>query len=278
MNDIKSMKLYHHVGRIENELAELGRNAMDELDVDELSHFDQLHYHGTEALEHALQVIAPAEGDAWLEIGSGLGGPARYLAAHGGVAVTALELQQDQHALARNLTDRCGLGERVAHRCGDFLTEKWGADRFDAIVSWLALYHIPDRPRLLDKCHALLKPGGYFYTEDLCAIGELDETQAADLERDLYAITLPDIDSYHRDLQRAGFRIVSREDMTDDWAAFAQARLAAFRAERERHLRVHGAGIVDALDDFYAAVDRQFQSGKLGGIRFCAQREPEADE
>jgi len=278
VSDIKSMKLYQHIGRIENELAELGRNRIDDLDVDELSHFDQLHYHGTEALDHALRVIAPANGDAWLEIGSGLGGPARYLAAHGGVAVTALELQPDQHALARNLTARCGLGERVVHRCGDFLDVKWGSERFDAIVSWLALYHIPERSRLLEKCRALLKPGGRFYAEDLCAIGELGSAQAAELERDLYAITLPDIGSYHRDLQRAGFSIVSREDMTADWAAFAQARLAVFRAERERHLCVHGAGIVDALDDFYAAVDRQFQSGKLGGIRICAQREPETDE
>jgi hypothetical protein len=35
---------------------------------------------------------------------------------------------------------------------------------------------------------------------------------------------------------------------------------------------MHGAEIVDALDDFYAAVDREFQSGKLGGVRICARR------
>jgi len=278
VSDIKSMKLYQHVGRIENELAELGKSALDELDVDELSRFDQLHYHGTAALDHALAVLAPADGDAWLEIGSGLGGPARYLAAHGGVTVTALELQPDQHALARNLTARCGLDQRIVHRCGDFLAVKWGATRFDAIVSWLALYHIPDRQRLLRKCHALLEPGGYFYAEDLCAVGEIDDAQAAELERDLYAITLPGFEEYRRDLQRAKFRIVACDDMSADWTEYTHARLAAFRAERERQLRVHGAGIVDALDDFYAAVDRQFQSGKLGGIRICAQREPESDE
>lgn len=66
--------------------------------------------------------------------------------------------------------------------------------------------------------------------------------------------------------------------MIADWAGFTHLRLGAFRAERERHLRVHGAPIVNALEDFYAAVDRQFQSGKLGGIRICAQREPASDE
>jgi cyclopropane fatty-acyl-phospholipid synthase-like methyltransferase len=272
VSDIKSMKLYRHVGRIHNELAELGKDAAGGLDVDELCRFDQLHYHGTDALDHALGVLDPGDSDAWLEIGSGLGGPARYLAAHGGVRVTALELQADQHALARNLTARCGLEDRVTHRCGDFLAEDWGAAKFHAIVSWLVLYHIPDRKRLLTRCKALLHPGGLFYAEDLCARAEIDAAQAAELERDLSAVTLPDIETYRRDLQRAGFRIISCDDMTTDWAAYTHARLASYRAERGRHLRVHGKAIVDALDDFYAAVERHFRSGKLGGIRICAQR------
>jgi cyclopropane fatty-acyl-phospholipid synthase-like methyltransferase len=272
VSDIKSMKLYHHVGRIHNELEALGKSADDDLDVDELSRFDQLHYHGTEALDHALEVLAPGADDAWLEIGSGLGGPARYLAAHGGIAVSALELQPDQHALAKRLTARCGLEDRVTHLCGDFLTENWGARKFDAIVSWLALYHIPERPRLLKKCHALLNSGGRFYSEDLCAVGEIDASQAAALARDLYAVTLPTIEDYGRDLQRAGFDIDFYTDMTEDWADFTRRRLAAFRNERERYLGMHGAEIVDALDDFYAAVDREFQSGKLGGVRICARR------
>ena len=97
MSNIKSMKLYTHVERIENELAELGRVPADELTVDELSAFDQLHYHGTDALDHALQRLSAAPDQHWLEIGSGIGGPARYLAQHGRLQMTALELQPDQN-------------------------------------------------------------------------------------------------------------------------------------------------------------------------------------
>jgi hypothetical protein len=50
MTEIKSMKLYTHVGRIFRELGELGKLADDPLSVDELSAFDQLHYHGTAGL------------------------------------------------------------------------------------------------------------------------------------------------------------------------------------------------------------------------------------
>ena len=272
MNNIKSMKLYTHVERIENELAELRHTRGDELTVDELSAFDQLHYHGTEALDHALQRLAAAPAQHWLEIGSGIGGPARYLAQQGQLQMTALELQPDQNELAIQLSRRCNMSSRVDHRCGDFLNYDFSGQRFDAIVSWLALYHIPERPLLLERCHELLKPGGWFYTEDLCSLATMDATQLADLERDLYAITLPRIDAYRRDLENAGFEVEDCDDVSAAWSEFTHVRLAAWRAERARHERVHGEATVQALDDFYSAVDHHFGSGKLGGLRLCARR------
>jgi sarcosine/dimethylglycine N-methyltransferase len=272
MSDIKSMKLYTHVERIVNELAEFGHAPTDELTVDELSAFDQLHYHGTEALDHALQRLIAAPGQHWLEIGSGIGGPARYLAQHSQLQITALELQPDQHELATQLSRRCNMTSRVDHRCGDFLNYDFAGQTFDAIVSWLALYHIPERPLLLERCHQLLKPGGYFYTEDLCSLAAMDATQLADLERDLYAITLPRIEAYRSDLEGAGFEVEHCDDMSADWSEFTRVRLAGYRAERARHVRVHDETTVQALDDFYSAVDHHFGSGKLGGLRLCARR------
>jgi len=271
MTDIKSMKLYTHVERIENELAELGHAPGDALNVDQLSAFDQLHYHGTEALDHALQLVAASSDQHWLEIGSGIGGPSRYLAHRGKLKMTALELQPDQDRLAAELTRRCQMQTRIDHRCGDFLDYDFAGQRFDAVVSWLALYHIPERPRLLQRCRELLHPGGYFYTEDLCRLDAIDAAQLAELERDLYAITLPSIDAWRADLEAAGFVIEHCVDMSADWAQFTRQRLAAFRAERARHVRVHGEPTVQALDDFYRAVDHHFQSGKLGGLRICAR-------
>ena len=272
MTDIKSMKLYTHVERIDNELAELGKSASDPLSVDDLCRFDQLHYHGTDALDSALQIIGSSAGDQWLEIGSGIGGPARYIADRSDVQVTALELQSDQNELAAKLTRRCALDTRVTHSCGDFLETDFGVQRFDAVVSWLALYHIPQRPRLLSLCYDLLQPGGQFYTEDLCSIGHIDATQMAALERDLYAITLPSLEGYCSDLESAGFSVEVCDDMTQDWSQFTHLRLAAYHADRDRHVRVQGEATVDALDAFYSAVDHQFQSGKLGGLRLCAKR------
>ena len=277
MTDIKSMKLYTHVGRVFRELGELGKTIDDPLSVDELSAFDQMHYHGTQALDVAMAMVGTDGGQRWLEIGSGLGGPARYLATYGDAHVTALELQHDQHEVAQSLTARCGLSDRVEHVCGDFLEFERAPGDFDAILSWLALYHIPDRPRLLEKCHRLLAPGGRFYTEDLSARGDIDEAQRKLLQRDLYAITLRHINEYRRDLEDAGFDVEICNSMSADWAEFVRVRLINFRAERARHLRVHGEAAVNALTDFYTAVNRHFQSGKLGGLRLCARKREDSE-
>ena len=151
-SNIKSMKLYNHVNRVYNELRELGKNNSDPLYIEEFSKiefFDQLHYHGTKAVNFCIKKLNIDSSMSILEIGSGIGGPARHIANETGATVFALELQPDQNKLASDLTDRCGLSQKVIHVCGDVLTHNLNGNKFDAIVSWLALYHIKDHDTLL---------------------------------------------------------------------------------------------------------------------------------
>ena len=64
-----------------------------------------------------------------LGVGSGLGGPARFLAHTTGCHVAALELQPRLHEIATNLTERCGLTDSVVHLCGDALNFRSQPDR-----------------------------------------------------------------------------------------------------------------------------------------------------
>lgn len=267
---IKSMRLYSNVERIYNELTELGKSADDPVSVEELSRFDQLHYHGTEALDVAVSMLGLQPNHQVLEVGSGIGGPARYLAAYS--SVTALELQADQNQLAQELSERCGLSGNPQHVGGDFLDYDFAARQYDAIVSWLALYHIPDRERMLERCHQLLKPGGQFYIEDLYMRKAFNQDERQNLAEELYAVTLPDWDDYQSQIEANGFEIIHCEELSDDWGAFTHQRLKDYNNDRDRHVRVHGETTVDALNIFYSSVDRHFQSGKLGGIRLLARK------
>ena len=55
---IKSMKLYNNVERIFNELREIGKSTSDTLLSEDLAKFDQLHYHGTDAIDNLWPSVA----------------------------------------------------------------------------------------------------------------------------------------------------------------------------------------------------------------------------
>ena len=115
--ELKSMPLYRRVNRIYAELAAAGLDNDEALTASDLAAFDQYHYHGTDAVDVAIASLDIQSGDCVLEIGSGIGGPARHIADTTGANVVALELQPDLNETARDLTDRCGLAERIEHVC-----------------------------------------------------------------------------------------------------------------------------------------------------------------
>src|SRR5210317_2159009 len=104
IKDIKSMQLYPRAERILDDLSNLGFSAQEPVPVDVLNRFDQLHYHGTAALDAAISACGIEPGQRILEVGSGWGGCARYIAQSSGAHVTAVEIQEDYHQVGRSLT------------------------------------------------------------------------------------------------------------------------------------------------------------------------------
>ncbi len=62
-------------------------------DLASLGHLDQYHYLGTQACDTAIQLLGLTPASHVLDVGSGIGGPARYFASHSGCKVTGIELQ-----------------------------------------------------------------------------------------------------------------------------------------------------------------------------------------
>jgi len=284
------MGLYRNVDRIMADLAAAGFDDGQALTVDDLTPFDQYHYEGTEAVDDACEFLKPGPGTSILDVGSGLGGPARYIAARTGSSVTALEIQSDLNRTAATLTGRCGLDGLVNHVHGDILagdpvvaSGAGGADgaptgdaafdgrTFDGIVSMLCILHIPDRATLFTRCAAALKPGGAMFIDDYVARGPLTDDEKADLAEKVYCPYVPDRDTYIADVADAGFTDIQTVDKTADWTAFVTDRLAAFQAARRDLANRYGAETVDGLDDFYSTVAALFTNGHLGGLRLTAR-------
>ena len=176
-----------------------------------------------EAVRNSGLEIGPSnENRVGVYIGSGIGGPARYIANKTGANIVALELQSDQNKIALDLTQRCGLSKKVEHVCGDFLTYNWQGKKFDAVVSWLTLYHIFERSILLEKCFDCLKYNGSFYAEDLFSRKPFNDEELYTISKEIYGNYLPNLETYKFEIKKAGLNLIDYQDMSDDWAKFTK--------------------------------------------------------
>ena len=231
----------------------------------------QYHLRGTDAVDEGIRRAGIRSGQRVLDVGSGIGGPARYLAHTVGCEVTAVELQRDAHRVASDLTRRCGLAHRVQHIHADFLeTELVFAD-FDVVVSWLVFAHIPERDRLLARCRGALCPGGYLYVEDFHEIGRLTPEERRSLAVNISTEWLPDLELFRTQCEEAGFETVEVRDATAPSVDFAEERFCHWRETRERQIRVHGQPVFDELAHFYQAVHQLFQGGHYGIAQLFAR-------
>ncbi|MDH5291805.1 MAG: methyltransferase domain-containing protein [Acidimicrobiia bacterium] len=154
--------------RILEALAAAGKDV-DNLTVDDLAASDQFHGGGrpaTLALAALAGLDQPTDRTRRvLDVGGGLGGPARTLASRFGCAVTAVDLTESYVAAARELTDRVGLADRVAHLVGDALRLDDPAlglepGSFDVVWTQNAGMNIADKEALYAGFHRMLRPGG----------------------------------------------------------------------------------------------------------------------
>ena len=148
-------------------LAAAGKD-LDRLDVDELAATDQFHSGGRPVTirlaERAGLGRFASGGDppTVLDVGGGLGGPARTLAAHFGCTVTALDLTPSYVDVARFLTEKVGLRDRVHHLVGNALDLPFKDEAFDVVWTQNSGMNIADKPTLIAGFHRVLRPGGTF--------------------------------------------------------------------------------------------------------------------
>ena len=274
MNEnIKTMKLYNQPERIFNEIGIGGLKKGSPLKIEDVSKLDQYHYLGTESVDEAIRLLKIDADSRVFDIGSGIGGPARYIAEKTRSFVTALELQPDLNQTAELLTKQCRLSELVEHLCGNILEFSGRANQYDVLVSWLAFLHIPDRSTLLKKSNSLLKPEGKIFVEDFYRRSEFTEKELKILSNDVYCNYLPTLDEYKEQLTENGFGKIEFVDMTTNWKEFVNDRFKKFIENRERQIAVNGIEVVEGLEDFYSKVVKLFDGGNLGGVRIVAKKE-----
>lgn len=135
--------------------------------VEDLASYDQYHTGGLPATVRLAAKLRLTPDSRVLDIGSGLGGPARYIAATYGCRVHGIDLSESFVAAALMLTERTGLGERVEFAVGNALDLPFEDERFDAVIMQHVAMNIEDRPALYKEIQRVLSSGGRFLTYDV---------------------------------------------------------------------------------------------------------------
>jgi sarcosine/dimethylglycine N-methyltransferase len=156
--------------RLKTALAVFGPED-DRLMPQQLAGLDQFHTRGLAATADLARLAGITADMSVLDVGSGLGGPARALAATHGCLVIGVDLSEPFVEAARYLTQRTRQSDRVSFQTGSALELPFEKGRFDAVLLQHVAMNIADRARLYREIRRVLKPGGRFATYDVVAKG-----------------------------------------------------------------------------------------------------------
>jgi SAM-dependent methyltransferase len=147
-------------------LAASGKDT-DRLAPSDLAAVDEFHLGALPATAALADDLAFARDMHVLDVGCGIGGPARYLAETNGCRVTGIDLSAEYVAVANALTRRCGLANRAAFVQGSALALPFAEGAFDGATMIHVGMNVPDKTRLFAEVRRVLKPGARFGVYDV---------------------------------------------------------------------------------------------------------------
>jgi MPBQ/MSBQ methyltransferase len=193
---------------------------------DDLAPLEEFHTLGRPATLELAGLAGVTAGMRVLDVGAGIGGPARLLARRHGCHVTALDLTAEFCEVSRLLTERTGLGDRVDVRQGDALDLPFDDGSFDLVWTQHAAMNIADKARLYAEMHRVLVPGGRLALYDVVAGGVAPIHLPVPWAERAEISHLVTPGALLRLLAEAGFEVVVWEDLTEVATAWMRRLVA----------------------------------------------------
>jgi ubiquinone/menaquinone biosynthesis C-methylase UbiE len=217
------------IGRIRDALRTAGKD-LAKLTTADLATFDEFHIRGRQATLELAERMELTREFRVLDIGSGIGGPARTLTEACACTVIGLDLTRTYCAAATSISRWVGLSGRVRFVCGDAIYLPFRSRSFDAVMTIHATMNVSDKRAVYAGAKRVLKPGRIFALYDvlqgeggpiLFPVPWARESSASHLATPAEMRSL---------LERVGFQIEDEIDSTDE--SFAWFQEVAGRVEK----------------------------------------------
>jgi len=212
-----------------------------------------------------------------LEVGSGSGGPALYVANTVGCQITGLDINAHGIGNANQLARRQQLETRARFQLADASRPlPFATNTFDAILSNDALCHVPRRGDVLKEWFRVLKPGGrMLFTDALVVTGVLSHEEIATRSSIGTYFFLPAGEN-ERLIRQAAFKLIRTVNVTAGAATIAQ-RWHDARASRAKALvRIEGRANFDGLQKFLWCVHALSVEGRLSRYAYLGTKPKQA--
>ena len=209
-------------------LAALGKTP-ETVAVDDLSPADEFHVGGRTATDDLMKQLHLADDLRVLDVGSGLGGAARFVASRYGCRVTGIDLTEEYVETARALSRWTKLDALLSFHHGSALEMPFADGEFDRAYMLHVGMNIPDKAALFSEVARVLRPGATLAVYDVMRVGDgaLAFPVPWAATPDISALATPD--AYKAALRASRLEIVSeraRRDFAIEFFHTLRARMA----------------------------------------------------
>lgn len=255
--------------RIVSALEQAGK-SLTSLTVADLAPLDQFHTRGLAATRELIAYAGVKPGWRVLDVGSGLGGPARVLASENNCHVTGVDITKEFCEAATLLSRLTGLERVTEFRLGDATALPFEDGRFDLALTMQIQMNIEDKRRFYDEIFRALKPGGRFVFQDIMSgpAGEIHLPVPWATRRE--SSFLISVDALRDTLKQAGFQIEKLEDTSEEALAWRKNQPAA------AGLAPSALGIHVVMGDQYAQMQsnqvRNLEERRVAYVRGAASK------
>ena len=225
----------------------------------QLATLDQFHTRGLAATVELAKLAGITADMSVLDVGSGVGGPARFLAAAYGCQVTGIDLSEPFVGAARYLTERTGQSERVSFETASALELPFNDGRFDVALLLHVAMNIADRARLYREIRRVLKPGGRFALYDV-VLKDGDPHYPVPWARTPATSFLLTAAATREVIEAAGFRALAWQDDTET----AKAWIVQLRASTPPPSPNLGVVMGPDFAQLSANLGRNLMEGRVG--------------